>query len=214
MTFKNKFKKYSWVLIVFMVSSCAVNDSNRTRLEGMGAGCLGGAALGGLIGGGLIEAAIGCAASSIAGLAVGDHIAQKKAQYANKEDYHKAMLAEADMALQQNREVNKDLKIKIAQLEEIQKSLQLQERKKSETQKKLITRQKEIKQLITKTKTNISEISTNIEIQKQVLVEERQSASANFINVSEQGISDLETEKDSLKQALAQLEVMDKRRAY
>ncbi|MEZ5932424.1 MAG: hypothetical protein R3F54_10800 [Alphaproteobacteria bacterium] len=70
--------------LMFM-SACTANDQHLTRAQGAGAGAALGAGLGALIGGDSDDILIGAAAGGLAGLALGDAIARKKADYASRE---------------------------------------------------------------------------------------------------------------------------------
>ncbi|MDH3663135.1 MAG: hypothetical protein OEU92_24465 [Alphaproteobacteria bacterium] len=76
----------SMLMALFLMSACAVNDQNATRAQGAGAGAALGAGLGALIGGDPEDVLIGAAVGGLAGLAVGEAVARKKADYATTED--------------------------------------------------------------------------------------------------------------------------------
>lgn len=202
------------LLIPFFLSSCAINDAYLTRLQGAGAGCLAGAGLGGAIGQSWEGALIGCGVGTLAGYGVGHYIANKKSQYVKKEDYLNAMVSEAEISIKQSRQLNRKLTSDITLLEKKQKQYLSQVNKTSSSQKKLLAQHEQTEGLITQTENEIKKISSDIEVQKQVLAEERQTAPTQFVKVTGQNINDLESEKSSLKIALAQLEAIDRRRAY
>lgn len=71
---------------LMLLSACTVHDQHATRAQGAGAGAALGAGLGALIGGGKEDVLIGAAAGGLAGLALGDAVARKKASYASQEE--------------------------------------------------------------------------------------------------------------------------------
>lgn len=107
-----------------MLASCTniKDDQTRTRAEGAGAGAVLGAGLGAIIGhqsGHTWEGAlIGGAAGSFAGLAVGDHVARKKAAYKNQEAWLNACIAQAEKTNSHARSYNASLSSKISNLEQ------------------------------------------------------------------------------------------------
>lgn len=73
--------------MLLLTSACATtSDQNATRAQGAGAGAALGAGLGALIGGDPEDILIGAAVGGLAGLAVGEAVARKKANYASAED--------------------------------------------------------------------------------------------------------------------------------
>lgn len=98
------------------------NDQTRTRAEGAGAGALLGAGLGAIIGnqsGRAWEGAmIGGAAGALGGLAVGDHVARKKAAYKNQEAWLNACIDQAEKTNSRARSYNTSLSNKISSLEQ------------------------------------------------------------------------------------------------
>lgn len=107
-----------------MLASCTniKDDQTRTRAEGAGAGALLGAGLGAIIGNqsghAWQGALIGAAAGSLGGLAVGDHVARKKAAYKNQEAWLNACIAQAEKTNSHARSYNASLSNKISNLEQ------------------------------------------------------------------------------------------------
>jgi hypothetical protein len=95
------------VTVLSLVSGCATTDDRqRTQAEGFGIGAIAGAVLGAAVTratGGDAEAArkaalIGGMVGGAGGALYGNHVANKKAQYASREDYLDACVAEASKA--------------------------------------------------------------------------------------------------------------------
>jgi hypothetical protein len=108
---------------VAFLSSCAniKDDQTRTRAEGTLAGSLIGGGLGAIIGHqsgrGVEGAFIGAAAGGLVGLAVGDHVARKKARYASQEAWLDACISHAEQVNRNAISYNNSLRNKIAGLE-------------------------------------------------------------------------------------------------
>ncbi|MCB1276520.1 YMGG-like glycine zipper-containing protein [Prosthecobacter sp.] len=109
-------------LCLCMFASCTniQNDGTRTRTEGALGGAALGAGLGALIGAASGNAGrgalIGLAAGSIAGLAYGNHVANKKAQYRSTEAWLDACIAQARRTNQNARSYNSTLSARISKL--------------------------------------------------------------------------------------------------
>src|SRR5215207_6352984 len=105
------------------LASCAniQNDQTRTRAEGTLAGSLIGGGLGAIIGHqsghGVEGALIGAAAGGLTGLAVGDHVARKKAKYASQEAWLDACISHAEQVNRSAISYNNSLRNKIVGLE-------------------------------------------------------------------------------------------------
>lgn len=113
---------YVLAALIFSSTSCTniQDDGNRTRAEGGLGGALLGAGLGAIIGhqsGSLAQGAlIGAAAGGLAGLAFGNHVANKKASYANEEAWLNACIAQAQSVNASARAYNTRLATRIAEL--------------------------------------------------------------------------------------------------
>lgn len=98
-----------------LLSACAMNDQNLTRAQGAGAGAALGAGLGVLIGDDTESTLIGAAAGGLAGLAIGDAIARKKADYATEEDMvveeRRIVIQETDRVLAENARLKRQLNV-------------------------------------------------------------------------------------------------------
>ncbi len=73
------------IAVLALLSGCAANDQNVTRAQGAGAGAALGAGLGLLVGKDTESTVIGAAVGGLAGLALGDAVARKKADYVSTE---------------------------------------------------------------------------------------------------------------------------------
>jgi uncharacterized protein YcfJ len=109
-------------LCLCMLTSCAniKDDGTRTRTEGTLGGAALGAGLGALIGAASGNAGrgalIGLAAGGLAGLAYGNHVAMKKAQYRSTEAWLDACIAQARRTNQSARAYNSGLSARISKL--------------------------------------------------------------------------------------------------
>lgn len=106
------------------VSGCAniQNDATRTKTEGAlvgagvggGVGALVGTAIGGNATGALIGGGIGAILGSLTGLAAGNYVADKKAEYASREEWLDACIEEArksnQAAVEYNAKLSKEIK--------------------------------------------------------------------------------------------------------
>ena len=78
-------KSIAVVAVLVLLSGCAANDQNITRAQGAGAGAAVGAGLGLLVGKDTESTLVGAAVGGLAGFALGDAVARKKADYASTE---------------------------------------------------------------------------------------------------------------------------------
>ncbi len=83
--------------MTFSLSQCAdMSDREVTQAQGTAIGAGAGAILGQVIGGNTQSTLIGAGIGSLAGLAYGTHVANKKASYANTEDWLDACIVQAE----------------------------------------------------------------------------------------------------------------------
>ena len=101
--------------MLLLLPACAMDDRNLTRAQGAGAGAALGAGLGVLIGDDTESTLLGAAAGGLAGLAIGDAIARKKADYATQEDMiveeRRIVVQETDRVLAENARLKRQLNV-------------------------------------------------------------------------------------------------------
>lgn len=105
-------------LVGSLLSGCAgMNDQQTTVAQGAGFGALLGAVAGQAIGGNTRSTLIGAAAGGLIGAAVGSSIAERKAQYANEEDFLNAEIARNQEFIREADEENRQLYAEIGRLD-------------------------------------------------------------------------------------------------
>lgn len=211
------------VLILFFLQGCAsLTDAQQTVGEGAATGVVIGGVIGGVAGllvgdngeSAAIGAAIGATIGAVAGTLYGNHVASKKQDFANKEAYMKAVIAEADKVLANSRETRKTLKLDIAARKKNIDFIKSQRTSKSESNTSLAQLSKKNSQDIEKINQLILGIEDEMKIQKTVLAREKNSLSPQLVSLSETKTSGLETEHRKLKLLKAQLANLDIRRMY
>jgi|JI6StandDraft_1071083.scaffolds.fasta_scaffold66449_3 uncharacterized protein YcfJ len=164
------------VLITSLLGSCTniKNDGTRTRTEGALAGSIGGALLGAGIGaltgrGGsaiLAGALAGAAAGGIGGYAYGNHVANKKASYASREQWLKACISQAKAANQKARNYNSSLTAQVNRLRS-----EVNSAKASGDKGLLKQKQNEILRLQKDSTKELQKLDNEIKLQERVLGE-------------------------------------------
>lgn len=164
------------ILITSLLASCTniKDDGTRTRTEGALLGTIGGALLGAGIGAltgrggaGIAAGAIaGAAAGGLGGYAYGNHVANKKASYASREQWLKACIAEAKAVNQKAHSYNRNLTAEVNRLRNEIKSA-----KASGDKRMLKQKQNEIKQLQKESTKEIQKLDNEIKLQENVLGE-------------------------------------------
>ncbi len=204
-------------LVVAMMSSllvtgCATNDGDRTRMEGAGLGALIGAVVGGIAGdekGAVLGALIGGGA----GFIVGNEIAKRKQQYATTEEFLDAEVAHVQAINDSTVSYNKNLRTEIAQLDREATRLRSQytagqvkqtelEKKRASLQQQLATN-RELEQGLVK----------ELKVQERILSEERPARSQNdpYIARLEKEVKALQANLSQLRDGSSQLASIDQR---
>ena len=164
------------------LTSCTMDDTTATQVQGSALGAIGGAIVGGAIGlatGGNTESVIagaiaGGIAGGIAGLVWANSIVKEKAAYANMEDYVNDNIAQLDKRTEEAKKTNAELSKKVADLKAETKSLD------AESKKQIAT--------------NLSLIDTDITTAKDAITEASGAKKAEL----EQQVKALESERDAL----------------
>lgn len=181
------------------------DDSTRTKTEGTltgaGIGAAGGALLGLIIGGNtkgtLLGAAIGAGIGSLSGFMVGKHVADKKAEYARREDWLDDCIDHARSVTAEGKKKNDDLKLKIASLDKESQELKKAYKNKQIKSSQLAKERKSLQNLQNETSENIKVLEE--EKKKQLAVAKDAKSSGNS---REAQILDKEIKKlnDEIKQ--------------
>jgi uncharacterized protein HemX len=149
------------VLITSLLGSCTniKNDGTRTRTEGALAGSIGGALL-------VAGALAGAAAGGIGGYAYGNHVANKKASYASREQWLKACISQAKAANQKARNYNSSLTAQVNRLRS-----EVNSAKASGDKGLLKQKQNEILRLQKDSTKELQKLDNEIKLQERVLGE-------------------------------------------
>lgn len=197
--------------LVFGMSGCTniKDDSTRTKTEGtlvgtgIGAGI--GALLGGLIGGdgkgALIGAGIGAGIGALSGFLVGKHVADKKAEYASREDWLDDCIAHARDVTRETREYNAKLKKEINSLDKETRTLRASYNKKKASADQLAAKQKEVKELQSANSEVIKKLEEEVKKNKEVVADARKNGNKREANILDAEIKKLNTDIVDLKKA-------------
>ncbi len=203
-----------FTLSCVFITSCAMNDQQRTVAQGAGIGCGIGAVIGQLIGGDSEATALGCVAAGMAGAAYGEHVADQKSQYASKEEHFRAVIDSGRMAADKAKIYNQKVSKQISLVKNEQYSLEKKLRQASANQEEIAAHKRETGLMLTRVKSEIDRLNFEIGKQRQVLAQYQRSVNANLVQASQQQISQLESEQRTLKIALAELKAIDNRRVF
>ncbi|MEE4356116.1 MAG: hypothetical protein V2I97_06570 [Desulfococcaceae bacterium] len=195
-------KCVSLIIVILMLSGCAnMNEQG----QGAGLGALLGAAVGAGVGaiaggkeGALTGAIVGAGAGAIGGYLYGDHVANKKKQYAKDEDYLNACIASARQVNSQTRQYNASLKNQISYLNsEVNKMVAMynsRKIRKADLQKeknKVLAKHTEAQKTLQRAKDEVA-------IQREVMNREKGKSQAE--------LAQLNNEVRSLEKSVAELE--------
>lgn len=197
------------VAITLALGSCGCtnikDDSTRTKTEGTMAGAGIGAALGAGLGalfggskGALAGAAIGAGVGSLSGYFYGKHVADKKAEYASREEWLDACIDRSRQVTADTKKYNEQLKKDIAALDKETKTLTA---KNANTDKKTLKEEsKKIAALQSDTQKNISNLESEIEKQKTVLADAKKNGDNQEAKILDAEIKKLNAQIKEMKE--------------
>ncbi len=207
-------------IFLALLAGCATpgapgGDASQTRAEGAVAGALIGALLGNAAGNNRQGTVVGAAIGGLLGAVAGDKVATKKAEYAQREDQLLAAAAEARQVAQQTKEYNERLRKDIAQLEKTEQRLRNETMTAQARQQAVTANREKIASLLQQTDRNLVDVRKRIAAQQAMIQAEQQQPmpSANIVQVAS-GVQDMQIQERNLERALAQLRLIDSRRAY
>lgn len=197
------------VAITLALGSCGCtnikDDSTRTKTEGTMAGAGIGAALGAGLGalfggskGALAGAAIGAGVGSLSGYFYGKHVADKKAEYASREEWLDACIDRSRQVTADTKKYNEQLKKDIAALDKETKTLTA---KNANTDKKTLKEEsKKIASLQSDTQKNISNLESEVEKQKTVLADAKKNGDNQEAKILDAEIKKLNAQIKEMKE--------------
>lgn len=188
------------LLTILLVSGCANihDDATRTRTEGALAGCAAGSLLGTLMGDNRKSAARGCVLGGAAGLALGQHVAHKKQEYAREEDYLRDVLAHAQAHTETLHQLNQQLLVDITRLTAEETQL-VQDYQNERARHLAMTQMRNDAEFrLQQIRRALVHTDRELDIQRQVLAEQGANAPAFYRSSAQSHIEQLEQERQLL----------------
>ena len=194
------------------------DDETRTKTEGTltgaGLGAVVGAIIGAVLDGGrgaARGAAIGAGAGGVAGYAYGSHVANKKANYASREEWLDACLVQTEKAHRTTTEYNARLRGELVRLDKETRALETAYKQGKVQRSSLRAEEKRIRQRITETEQLIRRAEAEIGLQNSVVQEARTGGNDDKAARLEAEVRGLREQVDQLKDQSAQLAAMSHR---
>jgi hypothetical protein len=188
-------------------------DQTRTVAEGAAAGAAAGALLGYLIGGDAGAAALGGLAGAGAGALLGNVVAERKAAYANEEEFLDGEIAKAREFNAAARSYNQKLSQRVADLDRTATTLMAQYRAGTANRATLETRRNAVRTDLAKAEDMQKTLEEEYKIQVAVLKDQREEQGADDPQVKalETEIAELRRNINALHDESVQLAEIDER---
>jgi chromosome segregation ATPase len=184
-------------------------DQNATVAQGAGAGAILGGIVGAIIGG-RDGALLGAAIGGVGGAAVGVHVASQKAKFASQEDYLDACIASAHKTNQQTVQYNSSLASDIRKLDQQTATLRQQYDQRRVSKNTMVQRRKVVQAKLKEAKQQLAHINKEIQIQQQVLNNEKGKAPAHLSKLNQE-LAQLRATAAQLERQTSQLAAIDNR---
>lgn len=202
-------KSFCLILTGLLLSAGCATDRGNTQATGAGFGAVLGATVGAIIGhqsGNAAEgAALGAMVGGVAGFTYGDHVADKKEEYASQEDYLDACIAEAGKVYQDTLAYNQNMQQQINGASEQIAALKAQAGSNQQAQQQLANVKKDLQNKQNASNERMAAIQDEIAVQKQVLANESQAGEGQRLNQLQQQIQLLEGQQAELQRQSSQL---------
>lgn len=188
-------------------------DQTRTVAEGAAVGAAAGALLGYLIGGDAGAAAIGGLAGAGAGALLGNVVAERKAAYANEEEFLDGEISRAREFNQAARTYNQKLSQRVADLDRTANTLMAQVRAGTANNATLQSRRNAVRADLAKAEDMQKTLEEEYKIQMAVLKDQREEQGAGDPKVKalEAEVAQLRQNINTLHQETVQLAEIDER---
>lgn len=188
-------------------------DQTRTVAEGAAVGAAAGALLGYLIGGDGGAAALGALAGAGAGALVGNVVAERKAAYANEEEFLDGEIAKARQFNTAARSYNQKLATRVAELDRTASTLLAQYKAGSASKQTLESRRSAVQSDLTKAKEMEETLTEEYRVQVAILKDQRDELGTDDPKVKalETEVTELRRNINDLHQDTVQLAEIDER---
>ncbi len=185
------------------------NDSTRTTTEGALVGGVAGAGIGAIIGkltgSTALGAAIGGVVGAVGGAMVGKHIANKKSEYASREEWLDACILDAQNKNNQITADNAKMKAEIAELEKKSSQLAVAYKNKQVSANSVKSTQRDISKQQEKLSEYIKGIEDEIKIQNTVIADAREGQNNREADIIEHEIKKMEQKIAEMKEESSKL---------
>jgi len=196
---------------LFLSSACTVNDQNATRAQGAGVGAALGLGLAALVGGDGDALVVGAAVGGLAGLAAGDAVARKKADYATAEDM---IIEERRIAAEQAEEIrlyNASLERDLAKLNRDVADLEVAASQgRIDRADKIQLRERAVSRL-ERAQQQLVEVNQEITISRKIYQEARRESQPVDLAQWDRRIRELERRRDALAVLIGDFETSTRR---
>ncbi len=207
-------------LVLGFLPACSniQDDQTRTKTEGTlvgaGAGAVLGAVVGGLVGGrrgALTGAAIGAGAGGLAGYAYGSHVADKKAEYADREEWLDACLTQAERTRRETAAHNDKMRAELVRLRQETQQLEAAYQQRRVKRSALLAEQKKIEQRLALNEQRMERTQAEISRQSGVVRQAREAGDNTQAARLETEVRSMREQVDQLKRQSAELADMSHR---
>ncbi|TMO76084.1 glycine zipper family protein [Pseudoalteromonas aurantia] len=202
------------VMLVSVLSGCAITDSTQTRAENAATGAMIGGAIGLVLGDNKQSALLGAAVGALIGDLYGRSVVKKKQDYANTEAYMLDVLKDAEQKLLAAKDERVLIEQSIAQHEAQLEALRAERAEVHSDTKGLEESQQSISTSLSKSNKLLAILKDEIAYQKDVLEQEKAAISVQLVSQSETVMTKLEAEKKALEKLHLQLASLDRRKLY
>lgn len=204
-----KTTSYRWtnvltaLVAVGLLSGCAtMSDEDKTKAQSMGVFGAVGSVVGGVIGHQMGNATMGAVVGGVVGATggaiYGEHVVQKKSDYATQEDYLNACIGQAEKMLALATEYNGTLVTEVAKLDaEVTSTMEAYNQKQNKKEDVLAVQTTLVAQHKDATE-SLAAITEEIEQQRSVLEAEAGDAAPEMLKKLEEKIAKLEEQKAEL----------------
>jgi hypothetical protein len=210
------------LLICLLLCACATTpDGQKTQAQGTGIGAVLGAIVGVAVTHDARGALIGGSVGGAGGYAYGTHVADKKAEYARREDILRASAKHAQQLSQYTERQNEYLTGEVARIGQTVQALRTQEMSAEARRSLSESARRKAGEVMGGIDYQLYQVRTEIARQQSALITEareaqqsRQASSGEGVRLVGTAIRELESKKRALEAAKAQLQLIDPRRAY